>query len=269
MLLAAAPAAWGGALDDLKSGSGAGGAAVAVSPAAGASAAYAADNGDIVYTGRRAPVTGLEALPDETSPERPPAGPERLPVFDSKTAGVTELPPAGVDPGNAVPGDLEQAALAYYLSHGSELGNTAYLGVIDFSRHSSQARFHVIDMRTGAVRSFHVAHGEGSDPDNDGYPTVFSNLDNSHASSLGFYLTGATYSGDHGRSMRLHGLSETNSNAYERAVVIHSANYVQDREVKQGRSWGCPAVSAATMRWVLQNLGGGVLIYAGLSAEAR
>jgi hypothetical protein len=110
-----------------------------------------------------------------------------------------------------------------------------------------------------------VAHGRGSDPDGDGFATKFSNAPESKASSLGFYLTGPLYNGSHGRSMRLIGLSQTNSNVLARAVVVHESAYVQEASVLQGRSFGCLAVSTAEIRNVLAALNGGALIYAGLS----
>ena len=61
-------------------------------------------------------------------------------------------------------------------------------------------------------------------------------------SSLGFYRTLQTYNGKHGLSLRLEGLSPTNSNAAEPAIVMHPADYVSDSAPKAGRSWGCPAL---------------------------
>jgi len=120
-------------------------------------------------------------------------------------------------------------------------------------------------MQTGDTKAIRVAHGSGSDPDGDGYATKFSNVPNSKASSLGVYITGALYYGKHGKSMRLHGISPTNSNALSRAVVVHESAYVQEANMRQGRSWGCLAVSATEVRRVLASLNGGAMIYAGLS----
>jgi hypothetical protein len=120
-------------------------------------------------------------------------------------------------------------------------------------------------MQTGAVHAIHVAHGSGSDPDGDGYATKFSNVPDSKASSLGVYITGALYYGKHGKSMRLNGISSTNSNALSRAVVVHESAYVQEANMRQGRSWGCLAVSTTEIRKVLASLNGGAMIYAGLS----
>ena len=202
------------------------------------------------------------ALPDESVAEDLPSAPEVLalaPICKS-------VPPEfNFDPRGVIPAGLRGEAYEQYRARYGQFGNTRYLAVIDFSQYSGKARFYIADTEQGTVKVYHVAHGSGSDPDHDGYATIFSNKPDSNSSSLGLYLTGETYYGKHGKSMRLHGLSDTNSNAYARAVVIHAADYVSDSDVKPGRSWGCPAVSAASLPEVLSQLDGGALIYAGLS----
>lgn len=164
-----------------------------------------------------------------------------------------------------IPADLKRKALEYFHANGDKIQNKKYIGIVDFAAHSSKVRFFILDVESGDVHAMHVAHGAGSDPDADGYATRFSNVPNSKASSLGFYLTGALYSGSHGKSMRLHGLSATNSNVLSRAVVIHESAYVREASVRQGRSFGCFAVATSEIRKVLSSLNGGALIYAGLS----
>lgn len=173
-----------------------------------------------------------------------------------------QLPRAG---GGAVPEDLKRKALEYFNANQDKIKNRNYIGIVDFSAHSSKARFYILNMQTGEARAIRVAHGKGSDPDGDGYATRFSNVPNSKASSLGSYITGALYYGSKGKSMRLHGQSSTNSNALSRAVVLHESAYVREANMTQGRSFGCLAVSAAEIRRTLNSLNGGALIYAGLS----
>jgi hypothetical protein len=170
-----------------------------------------------------------------------------------------------VDPKGLVPAKLLSAALAYYQQNISKIANKKYLSVVDFSAYSGQSRFYIIDMNSGAVTPYHVAHGSGSDPGNDGFAEKFSNVSGSKASSLGFYLTAETYNGKHGLSLRMDGLSSTNSNVRSRAIVIHGASYVSDSNVRPGRSWGCLAVSMANRDKVVKMLKGGSLIYAGLA----
>jgi len=171
----------------------------------------------------------------------------------------------GAGNGGVVPADLKRKALEYFNSNSDKIQNKRYIGIVDFAEHSSRARFYIMDMQSGNVRAIRVAHGSGSDPDGDGYATKFSNVPNSKASSLGVYITGALYNGKHGKSMRLHGISSTNSNALSRAVVVHESAYVQEANMRQGRSFGCLAVASTEIRNVLASLNGGAMIYAGLS----
>jgi hypothetical protein len=167
-----------------------------------------------------------------------------------------------LDPQHLVPTSSLATALVYYDKHQSQIRNKNYLAVIDFSKNSSKKRFFILNMQTGVVWNIHVAHGKGSDPDFDGFAQSFSNEDQTHKSSVGFYLTNETYYGEHGLSLRLDGLSSTNSNARNRAIVIHGAEYVQEADVVQGRSWGCPAVAMGNRDTVIRILKDGALIYA-------
>ena len=65
--------------------------------------------------------------------------------------------------------------------------------------------------QTFAISSFF------SDPENDGTPRRFSNVEGSLQSSLGYYVTAETYEGKWGYSLRLDGLSATNSQVRKRA----------------------------------------------------
>ncbi|MEW5950515.1 MAG: murein L,D-transpeptidase catalytic domain family protein [Elusimicrobia bacterium] len=166
-----------------------------------------------------------------------------------------------------LPADLKQQALDYFKTNYSKISNKEYIGVVDFGKHSSKSRFFIIGVKDASVTAIHVAHGAGSDPDNDGYATFFSNRPQSKASSVGFYLTGGIYDGKYGKSLKLHGLSSTNSNAFERAVVLHPSAYVREANAKAGRSWGCLAVSFETVQSVINKLKGGALIYASVSGR--
>jgi hypothetical protein len=122
--------------------------------------------------------------------------------------------------------------------------NDQYLTVVDFSQSSRKKRFYLIDMQQHRlVWNTYVSHGKNSGVDE---AERFSNRMNSEQSSLGFYLTKATYSGKHGLSLRLSGLDEGfNDNAEARGVVVHGASYVNENRVSSpymGRSQGCPAL---------------------------
>jgi hypothetical protein len=172
-----------------------------------------------------------------------------------------------VDPDGVVPSSLLDRALVYFDVNEDLLENPRWLTVIDFSQHSSQRRLYVVDMDSGSVERHVVAHGSGSDTNDDGHADAFSNVNNSHQSSLGYYLTGETYSGKWGLSLRLDGLSETNDKARSRAIVMHGASYVVDGRSRQGRSWGCPAIPMAHRDALVGRLKEGSLLYADLATD--
>lgn len=150
-------------------------------------------------------------------------------------------------------------AARYFNANKNSIANPRYFMVVDFSKHSSARRFFLFDLSNGKVERNNVAAGKNSDPDVNGYATLFSNVEGSKKSSLGFYRTGTTYNGKHGLSLHLHGLSSTNSNAYSRAIVIHSADYVKNG-VKAGLSWGCPALDPAVSANVIGRVKNGAML---------
>ncbi len=122
--------------------------------------------------------------------------------------------------------------------------NENILTVVDFSQSSRKKRLYIIDMNTKKLLvNTYVAHGKNTGVD---MATQFSNTHESLQSSLGFYVTKGTYFGKHGLSLRLSGQEEGwNSNAEQRAVVVHGANYIGEHRkgaAYMGRSFGCPAV---------------------------
>lgn len=169
---------------------------------------------------------------------------------------------AHLDPGHLVPKKLLDHAIAYFDFNKHLIDNQKVLTVVDFSQHSGKRRFFVVDLKSGAVDAYVVAHGKRSDPDFTGYATEFSNDEGSNMSSLGFALTDQVYVGVHGRSLRLQGLSPTNSNMLARAVVIHGAAYVVEGQDKQGRSLGCFALDQSEKDDIIDALQGGSLLYA-------
>ena len=109
-------------------------------------------------------------------------------------------------------------------------------------------------------------HGRGSDPSHLGWLERFSNDVGSEATSEGAYLTGNSYTGKYGWSMRLFGLDPSNSNAETRAIVIHSAWYAEPKVAetfgKLGRSEGCFALPGISHAEAMTRLGSGRLLYA-------
>lgn len=163
--------------------------------------------------------------------------------------------------------DANEKASAHRELVGSEvIGNKKYVMFIDFSLSSAEERLYVVNLVTGNISKFLVTHGIGSDINNIGYAESFSNQDKSHKSSLGLYISAGNYVGKHGESIRLHGLSSTNSNALERAIVLHAARYVSegiaDAQGHIGRSYGCPAMNLTDFKLLRPRIKGGVLLLA-------
>lgn len=125
--------------------------------------------------------------------------------------------------------------------------NDEYCFMVDMSIPSGKRRFFVYNMKTDAVEfTSMVSHGSGSYRPNCNDQLIFSNMPNSNATSIGKYKIGNSYFGTYGLSYKLFGLDSTNSNAYARAIVLHSDSYVPERETYPRHiyeSAGCPIVS--------------------------
>jgi len=128
------------------------------------------------------------------------------------------------------------------------------LSIIDFSLTSDKKRLFVIDIKNYKLLFVtYAAHGRNSGKEKAIY---FSNEPESFKSSVGFFVTGETYSGTHGFSLRLRGYEKGyNDKALERDIVVHSADYVSDAIAKQqgfiGRSLGCPALAPPVNKAVI------------------
>ena len=149
---------------------------------------------------------------------------------------------------------------------GSVLWRRDIAAIADFGVASGLPRFHFANLENGTVRSFLVTHGKGSDPGHTGYLESFSNVPGSNATSRGAFITWEWYTGRYGTSIRLGGLDPDNSNALERAIVMHSAAYATPEHVarwgKLGRSDGCFAMGPGDFNEALWHLSGGRLLYA-------
>jgi hypothetical protein len=139
-------------------------------------------------------------------------------------------------------------------------------GIADFGTHSALPRFHFANLENGTVQSFRVAHGTGSDPEHDGWLKWFSNVPGSNATSRGAYVSWEWYTGKYGTSVRLGGLDPDNSNALDRLIVMHAADYARPEHVERwgrlGRSNGCFAFAPDDFLFALANLSGGRLLFA-------
>lgn len=154
---------------------------------------------------------------------------------------------------------------SYYEANRSSFPNQRYVVIIDMGLKSNQRRYVLFDLQNKTFTRYLTTHGAGSDRNNDGYLDSFSNTSGSNQTSKGFYRTVGTYTGKNGRSLRLAGLSSTNSNAMKRAVVMHGANYVREKDNYAGRSNGCPALDHKVVQGVIDKVKGGALMYIGSS----
>ncbi len=179
--------------------------------------------------------------------------------FDSEMEGAIEIIKESyfIDSiANSIYSDLQTDELSfqvflkafngyYTFQKGGLIENTNVLTIIDFDKPSAEKRFFIVDIEKHKILfNSYVAHGQNT---GELVAQKFSNRENSHQSSLGFYLTDETYFGKHGLSLRLDGLERgINDNARKRNIVVHSADYVSEDYIAKnnrlGRSWGCPAL---------------------------
>ena len=143
------------------------------------------------------------------------------------------------------------------------------LAVADFSLPSTHERLWVVDLAAAELRHhLFLSHGKGSGHRSDARRAVrFSNTPASNQTSLGLFRASETYTGDHGRSLRLDGLEPgVNDLARDRAIVMHGADYARVDHIAEwgylGRSHGCPAVDDRAVQSLIDDLHDGGLLYA-------
>lgn len=162
----------------------------------------------------------------------------------------------------------------YALLEKGELENEKYLTVIDFTQHSSAKRLYVIDTEDfRIVHKTYCSHGKNTGGE---MATSFSNRSGSLQSSLGFYIASETYSGKFDYAMRLDGMEYSNSNARDRGIVMHGADYATPAFLSKndnvlGRSFGCPSVPKKEATTIINMIKGGscLFIYADQSDYER
>jgi hypothetical protein len=136
--------------------------------------------------------------------------------------------------------------------------------IIDFTKSANEKRLWVIDLEKRKLL-YHclTAHGKNS---GEVFAHSFSNIHNSNKSSLGFFVTGATYQGKHGTSLKLKGMEPgINDQAESRAIVMHGADYVSEAHIAKygrlGRSFGCPAVPMNIHEKIINDIAGGSCLF--------
>jgi hypothetical protein len=142
--------------------------------------------------------------------------------------------------------------------------NKNIISIIDYSKPSTEKRFYLIDLDNKQLLYIcFVAHGKNT---GENKAENFSNKSGSLKSSLGFYVTAETYSGDNGYSLKLDGLEKgINDNARSREIVIHGAAYVSqdfiDKYGRLGRSWGCPALPSEISKDIIDKISDGSCLF--------
>ena len=177
---------------------------------------------------------------------------------------------------------LLKSALDSYARHVCGYGNIsgpAQFVIVDFAKPSTEPRLFRIDLNSGdgLDKAELVAHGAGSDPDDDGIAQSFGNAQDSYMSSLGAARGAEIYTGINGRSLRLDGLDPTNSLMRSRDIVAHSyqpearryfnAALRSTRNGRPGRSEGCFVVEPHVRDVLFDQLADGGFLYAGLGGD--
>jgi len=121
--------------------------------------------------------------------------------------------------------------------------STDYFILVDMSLSSAEKRMYLWDTSTDKpIKSGLIAHGHCR---KNLIEVEFSNIKGSNCSSQGRYAISEQYTGQFGESYKLLGLDSTNSNAFDRFVVLHSHICVGDSEqfFPICLSEGCPTLS--------------------------
>lgn len=172
-----------------------------------------------------------------------------------------------LDPNRWVPSNLLASAVLYFDKNKSKFKNQNYITVVDFSPRSNNYRLFIINLKTGKVQRYRTTHGEGSDTNRDGYAESFGNVPGSRKSSLGYVRTAEVYYGSFGRSLRLDGLSSTNSKIRQRAVVFHGWAPVVEANQLQPLSYGCVTIDTDYRDQVIDQIKNGSLMLVHLSTN--
>lgn len=167
---------------------------------------------------------------------------------------------------------FEKAVTGFYnLKNSGKISDEkSVLTIADMDMNSTQKRLWIVDLdKKELLLNTWVAHGQRSGADK---AVKFSNTNNSFQSSIGFYVTGEVYNGQHGRSLRLDGVDDGfNDNARKRAIVVHGADYVSQGTInalgRLGRSQGCPAVAPELADKVINTIGGKTVLFINSSTQ--
>ncbi|MFT3936876.1 MAG: murein L,D-transpeptidase catalytic domain family protein [Chitinophagaceae bacterium] len=140
---------------------------------------------------------------------------------------------------------LKQTAFAAKEYAASHHFNTQYCFLVDMDIASGKQRFFVYDLKQGKIEMAGlVTHGRCNQNWLAG--RKYGNEVGCGCTSLGRYKVGNPYQGKFGLAYKLYGLDTSNSNAFNRFVVLHSHSCVPEKETDPSpicQSDGCPTVS--------------------------
>lgn len=151
-----------------------------------------------------------------------------------------------------------------YLLAKGKLTKTDLLTIADYSQSAKNKRLYVIDVKQGKlIHNTFVSHGRGSGAE---FASDFSNAQSSNKSSLGFMITGETYVGTAGYSLRLDGVEDgINDQVRIRNVVMHGSKFVNYERIYErgtiGNSLGCPAIPLSDHKLVIDKIKGGSCLF--------
>ncbi len=157
--------------------------------------------------------------------------------------------------------------------------NDKHVVVVDYTKHSKEPRFWVLNLQTGNVSGMKMGHGDGKGLLSGKqkipmHATAFvSSVESSDASSWGaMVLAGPKQKGVNSKfnhASYVKGLEPHNANVYDRDIIVHEGInnsgqvYVTDTPgVAAGRSNGCFTLSPANAKWVHENLPAGTFLNA-------
>ena len=162
-----------------------------------------------------------------------------------------------------------QKAFKYYEDnrYSRDLGNR-HIAIADYTQTALARRLHIIDLKSGNVNSYQVAHGRRSGPVGGRVHSV-SNVVGSNKTSQGFFKVGFKEGRTRTKGyhyLPIEGLESGNrkvglpTRLGGRDVIVHTASYVESG----GRSNGCFAIRPQDKRKVFDKLKGTLLLsYAG------
>ena len=164
-------------------------------------------------------------------------------LFSIAIVLLTMCTPRKVIHSNLSPVDIRAQKIKTYVA--GKGYSTNYCFLIDMSINSGLKRFFVYDLNKNVVAYAGLA-AHGSCDELFLKEVKYSNSPGSGCTSSGLYKVGQRYYGQYGKSYRLIGLQNSNSNAFKRAVVLHGLACVPDEESYPKpicNSLGCPMVS--------------------------